>query len=54
MLELVGVSEDDLGEGGTTAGVVHDLLDNALDVATRSETRAEPYPSLSAKSRVLN
>ena len=29
LLELVGVAEDDLGEGRTTAGVVDDVLDHA-------------------------
>ncbi len=33
VLELVRVSEDDLGEGCATAGVVHDFLDDSLDVA---------------------
>lgn len=33
VLVLVWVSEDNLGEGCATAGVVHDFLDNALDVA---------------------
>lgn len=33
MLELVWVSEDNLGEGGTTAGVVNNFLDDSLDVA---------------------
>jgi len=34
LLEFVGVSEADLGERGTSAGVVHDVLDNTLDVAS--------------------
>jgi len=29
---LIGVSEDDLGEGSTTAGIVEDLSDDTLDV----------------------
>jgi len=29
---LIGVSEDDLGEGSTTAGIVEDLSDDALNV----------------------
>lgn len=33
LLELVGVAEDDAGEGRTTAGVVDDLLDDAAHVA---------------------
>lgn len=38
VLELVGVSEDNLGEGGTTAGVVNNFLDDSLDVAKYMET----------------
>ena len=34
LLEFIGVSEADLGERGTSAGVVHDVLDNTLDVAS--------------------
>jgi len=33
LLELVGVSEDDLSEGSSTSRVVNDLLDDTLDVA---------------------
>jgi len=33
VLVLVGVSEDNLGERSATAGVVHDFLDDSLDVA---------------------
>lgn len=33
LLELVGILEHDLGEGGATAGVVDDLLHNAAGVA---------------------
>lgn len=44
-LVSVGVTELDAGERCTTAGVVNDLLDNTLDVATRYTTF--PYPSLS-------
>lgn len=33
LLVLVGVSEDDLGEGSTTTGVMDDLLDNTSDVS---------------------
>jgi len=29
---FIGVSEDDLGEGSTTAGIVEDLSDDTLDV----------------------
>lgn len=33
LLELVGVTEDDLGQGGTTAGVVDDVLHDTADIA---------------------
>jgi hypothetical protein len=33
VLELVWVSEDNLGKRGATAGVVNDFLDDSLDVA---------------------
>lgn len=32
-LELVGVAEDNLGEGSATAGIVNDLLDNTTNVS---------------------
>lgn len=32
-LEAVGVTEDDLGQGGTTAGVVDDLLHDTANIA---------------------
>lgn len=32
VLVLVWVSEDNLGEGSTTAGVVNNFLDDSLDV----------------------
>lgn len=32
-LEAVGVTEDDLGQGGTTAGVVDDLLHDTTNIA---------------------
>lgn len=44
-LVSVGVTELDAGKRGTTAGVVNDLLDYTLDIATRYTT--VPYPSLS-------
>ena len=37
LFESVHVSEDDLGEGSTTARVVHDVLHNALDVPARTQ-----------------
>ena len=33
VLVLVWVSEDDLSEGGSTAGVMYNFLDDSLDVA---------------------
>jgi len=33
VLELVGVSEDNLGERSATARVVNNFLDDSLDVA---------------------
>lgn len=37
---FIGVSEDDLGEGSTTAGIVEDLSNDTLDV-TRERVRRE-------------
>jgi hypothetical protein len=34
LLEFVAISEDYLGEGGASAGIVHDVLDNSLDIST--------------------
>jgi len=33
LLEFVLVSENDLGERGATARIVHNILDNTLDVS---------------------
>ena len=33
LLEFVTISENDLGKGGATAGIVHNVLDNSLDVS---------------------
>ena len=33
LLEFVGVSEDDLGERGAAAWIVHNVLDDSLDVS---------------------
>ena len=38
LLEFVLVSEHDLGEGSASAGVVHDVLDDTLDVSVQGET----------------
>lgn len=38
VLILVRVSEHNLGEGSSTAGVVHDFLHNSLDVTKQSIT----------------
>ena len=56
VLELVGVSEDNLGERCATTCVVHNFLDDSLDVPKEQYKikDAGSYPSLSAKSRVLN
>lgn len=32
VLELVGVAENDTGKGGTTTGIVNNLLDDTADV----------------------
>lgn len=37
LLEFVLVSEDDLGEGGASAWVVNDVLNNALDVSVTNK-----------------
>ena len=54
---FIRVSEDDLGEGSTTAGIVDDLSDDTLDVTRGGlgEKRRENknYPFFSAKSRTL-
>jgi len=36
LLESVLVSENDLGKGSATAGIVHDVLHDALDVSVRN------------------
>ena len=55
VLELVWVSEDNLGERCSATSVVHNFLDDSLDVPNREcECAIGSYPSLSAKSRVLN
>jgi hypothetical protein len=56
VLVLVGVSEDNLGERCATTSVVHNFLDDSLDVPKEQYKikDAGSYPSLSAKSRVLN
>ena len=36
LLEFVLVSESDLGKGGATARIVHDVLHDALDVSARN------------------
>jgi hypothetical protein len=33
LLEFVLVSENDLGKGSATAGIVHDVLHDSLDVS---------------------
>lgn len=33
LLEFVLISEDDLSEGSAAAGIVHNVLDNSLDVS---------------------
>ena len=57
LLEFVLVSENDFREGRATAGIVHDVLDNSLDVAATGRSVRHPkvitYPLRSAKSRVL-
>ena len=65
LLVLVLVSENDLGKGGTAAGIMHDVLYNSLDVSKKegvfriyhaqSLFAAIPstYPLRSAKSKVL-
>ena len=37
LLEFVLVSENDLGERGATARIVHNILDNTLDVSASNE-----------------
>ena len=57
LLVFVAVSEDDFSEGCSTAGIVHDVLDDSLDVAAFERMVRHPkvdtYPLRSAKSRVL-
>ena len=36
LLEFVLVSENDLGKRGATAGIVQDVLNDALDVSARN------------------
>jgi hypothetical protein len=38
LLEFVLVSENDFSEGGATAWVVHNVLDDSLDVTVRKRT----------------
>ena len=58
LLEFVLVSENDFSEGSATAWIVHDVLDDSLDVAVEEQevrhTKMTTYPLFSAKSRVLN
>ena len=51
VLELVWVSEDNLGEGCATAGVVHDFLDDTLDVATKCSVGGGVLTLLSRRSQ---
>jgi len=37
LLEFVLVSEHDLGKGGATAWIMHDVLYNALDISVNEE-----------------
>ena len=65
LLEFVLVSENDLGEGGASARVVHDVLHDSLYVPShvaslnvskrdfRRKLAWSTYPLRSAKSRVL-
>ena len=41
LLEFVLVSEYDLSERGATAGIMHDILDNTLDVSKTEERSVE-------------
>ena len=41
LLEFVLVSENDLGKGGTSARIVHDVLHDALDVSAGRERCAK-------------
>ena len=43
LLEFVLVSEYDLSERGATAGIMHDILDNTLDVS-KTEERSVEFP----------
>jgi len=47
LLEFVLVSEYDLSERGATAGIMHDILDNTLDVSKTEERSVEiPFDTL--------
>ena len=51
LLEFVLVSEDDLGEGGASAWVVNDVLNNALDVSEPNERVCRELVSKIGRSR---
>ncbi len=51
LLEFVLVSEDDLGEGGASAWVVNDVLNNALDVSVTNERVSRELVSCDVRQR---
>ena len=65
LLEFVRVSENDFSKRGATAGVVHNVLHDSLDVSVEKKDAIKfkiqdvgvaeiTYPLRSAKSKVLN